>query len=136
MIRRRHMIKSCFAVRCTIYDTTRTKTGPCRNPSPVTRNPLAAARRGWLVDALSGRDCVGLSDTTSGSRTHPRIARRDKSSYEEGRVDTHLSLICLAMVKNACSTLVAFLADVSRKGILSWSANSYGKRYQLWYALR
>ena len=26
---------------------------------------------------------------------------------------TYLSLICFAMVKNACSTLVAFLADVS-----------------------
>lgn len=38
---------------------------------------------------------------------------------------THLSLICLAMVKNACSTLVAFFADVSRKGIESWSAKSW-----------
>jgi hypothetical protein len=36
----------------------------------------------------------------------------------------HLSLICFAIVKNACSTFVAFFADVSRKGILSWSANS------------
>lgn len=34
-------------------------------------------------------------------------------------------MICLAIVKNACSTLVAFFADVSRKGIPSWSANSY-----------
>ena len=40
-------------------------------------------------------------------------------------LDTYRSLICLAMVKNACSTLVAFLADVSRKGMESWSANSW-----------
>ena len=38
---------------------------------------------------------------------------------------THLSLICLAIVKNACSTFVALFADVSRKGMFSWSANSY-----------
>ena len=31
----------------------------------------------------------------------------------------YLSLICLAMVKKACSTLVAFLADVSKKGMES-----------------
>jgi hypothetical protein len=35
------------------------------------------------------------------------------------------SLICFDMVKNACSTLVAFLADVSRKGMPSSSANAY-----------
>jgi hypothetical protein len=35
------------------------------------------------------------------------------------------SLICLAMVKKACSTLEAFLADVSRKGMPMLSANSY-----------
>lgn len=38
--------------------------------------------------------------------------------------EAHRSLICLAIVKNACSTLVAFLAEVSKKGIESWSANS------------
>ena len=37
---------------------------------------------------------------------------------------THRSLICFAIVKNACSTFVAFLAEVSRKGMPSWSANS------------
>jgi hypothetical protein len=35
------------------------------------------------------------------------------------------SLICLAMVRKACSTFEAFLADVSRKGIPMLSANSY-----------
>ena len=35
-----------------------------------------------------------------------------------------LSLICLAMVRKACSTLEAFFADVSRKGIPRLSANS------------
>jgi hypothetical protein len=34
-------------------------------------------------------------------------------------------LICFAMVKKACSTFVAFFAEVSRNGIESWSANSY-----------
>ena len=35
-----------------------------------------------------------------------------------------LSLICLAMVRKACSTFEAFLADVSRNGIPRLSANS------------
>lgn len=38
---------------------------------------------------------------------------------------THRSLICLAMVRKACSTLVAFLADVSSKLTPIWSANSF-----------
>ena len=37
----------------------------------------------------------------------------------------HRSLICFAMVKKACSTFVAFFADVSRKGMESWSAKSW-----------
>lgn len=40
-----------------------------------------------------------------------------------------LSLICLAMVKKACSTFVALLADVSKKGIESPSANSFATVY-------
>ena len=35
------------------------------------------------------------------------------------------SLIWRAMVRKACSTLLAFLAEVSRKGIPRLSANSY-----------
>ena len=35
-----------------------------------------------------------------------------------------LFLISAAMVMKACSTFVAFLAEVSRKGIPSWSAYS------------
>jgi hypothetical protein len=35
-------------------------------------------------------------------------------------------LISAAIVIKACSTLVAFLADVSRNGIPSWLAYSYG----------
>ena len=35
-----------------------------------------------------------------------------------------LFLISAAMVMNACSTLVAFLAEVSKKGMPSWSAYS------------
>lgn len=34
------------------------------------------------------------------------------------------SLISFAIVKKACSTFKAVFAEVSRKGILSWSANS------------
>lgn len=34
------------------------------------------------------------------------------------------SLICLAMVKKACSTFCAFLAEVSKKGMPKLSANS------------
>ena len=36
------------------------------------------------------------------------------------------SLIWRAMVRKACSTLLAFLADVSRKGMPRLSANSWG----------
>jgi hypothetical protein len=35
---------------------------------------------------------------------------------------TYRSLICFDMVKKACSTFVALLAEVSRKGIPSSSA--------------
>src|SRR5271156_6117801 len=35
------------------------------------------------------------------------------------------TLICRAIVKKACSTFVAFLADVSRNGMPRPSANSY-----------
>lgn len=42
---------------------------------------------------------------------------------------THRSLICLDMVKKACSTLVAFLAEVSRKGIPSSSAKDLASAY-------
>lgn len=34
-------------------------------------------------------------------------------------------LISEAIVMNACSTLVAFFADVSKNGMFNWSANSY-----------
>ena len=46
------------------------------------------------------------------------------SLFVERPATTYRSLICLAIVKKACSTLVAFFADVSRKGMVSWSANS------------
>ena len=57
----------------------------------------------------------------------PMLQRRSVNTYRNHsiEVDSHRSLICLAMVKNACSTFVAFLAEVSKKGIESWSANSY-----------
>ena len=38
--------------------------------------------------------------------------------------------ISAAMVMNACSTFVAFLADVSKNGMPSWSAYSY-KKYHI-----
>ena len=41
------------------------------------------------------------------------------STIHTKRIIAHLSLICFAIVKNACSTLVAFFADVSRKGMAS-----------------
>jgi hypothetical protein len=44
------------------------------------------------------------------------------------RGGAHLFLISAAMVMKACSTLVAFLADVSRKGMPISSANACGRR--------
>ena len=38
-----------------------------------------------------------------------------RSETERSRDLAHRSLICLAIVKKACSTLVAFFAEVSRK---------------------
>lgn len=49
---------------------------------------------------------------------------RESSARFESAQQTYRSLICLAIVKKACSTFVAFLADVSRKGMFNWSANS------------
>ena len=42
------------------------------------------------------------------------------------------TLICRAIVKKACSTFVAFLADVSRNGIPRPSANSYPSVLNVW----
>ena len=42
---------------------------------------------------------------------------------------TYRSLISFAIVKKACSTLREVLAEVSKKGIFSWSANSYEQTY-------
>lgn len=42
------------------------------------------------------------------------------------------TLICRAIVKKACSTFVAFLADVSRNGIPRPSANSYPSELNVW----
>ena len=44
---------------------------------------------------------------------------------KKNRTQAYRSLICFAMVRKACSTFVEFFAEVSRKGIESWSANSY-----------
>jgi len=38
------------------------------------------------------------------------------------------AFISAAIVTNACSTFVAFFALVSRKGMRSWSAYSYGQQ--------
>lgn len=43
------------------------------------------------------------------------------------------SLIWRAIVRKACSTLLAFLADVSRNGIPRLSANSCAARQQFWH---
>jgi len=52
----------------------------------------------------------------------------------QGNWDT---LICRAMVKKACSTFVAFLADVSRNGMPRPSANSYNQhKSRQWRPLR
>lgn len=56
-----------------------------------------------------------LARLCSSSRPHSKLTLF--SSYR--------SLICFAIVMNACSTLVAFFAEVSKKGIDSWLAKSY-----------
>jgi hypothetical protein len=49
-----------------------------------------------------------------------------RGKAEEGKWDgLGCTLICRAIVKKACSTFVAFLAEVSRKGMPRPSANSY-----------
>lgn len=104
---------------------------------------LAASSSG-LLDALSrGNLEVGLASRSGGdrgrahaasaeeqrlkgvsgqirTRMHPRSDKRSRETRDE----TDRSLICFAMVKKACSTLVASLADVSRNGIDSESAYS------------
>lgn len=47
-----------------------------------------------------------------------------------------LFLISVAIVINACSTFIADFADVSKKGIPSWSANSCSKKISRLYGLK
>jgi hypothetical protein len=49
----------------------------------------------------------------------------EKGKKKKKRSQAYRSLICFAMVRKTCSTFVEFFAEVSRKGIESWSANSY-----------
>lgn len=46
------------------------------------------------------------------------------------------TLICLAIVKKACSTFVAFLADVSKNGIPRLSANSWSQDVRYFHIMR
>ena len=94
---------------------------------------LTTSSSSLLLDLLS--DFEGRLSPWSSShraRSHSSVVKNVTMSYEllprsmETLRETHRSLICLDIVKKACSTLVAFLAEVSRKGIPSWSANSYG----------
>jgi hypothetical protein len=61
---------------------------------------------------------------------HSKERVKDVPLQRETRVK-YLSLICLAMVKEVCSTLVVFLVEVSRKGIESWSANCCTKAFDI-----
>jgi hypothetical protein len=54
----------------------------------------------------------------------PILMVSQTSCIETKGLGTYRSLICFDMVKNACSTLVAFLAEVSRKGMPSSSAKA------------
>jgi hypothetical protein len=94
---------------------------------------LAASGRRSLSNVLAGANCCRLGCAASGSRSGAHTMWREEiddnvSMGTDNGMDakcTYRSLICLAIVKKACSTLVAFLADVSKNGMLSWSANSY-----------
>ena len=91
----------------------------------------SAAASGLLrLNSLTGCNCWWFGGSWGcWSRSHTMfrlstIKRQDiRKSYR--------SLICFAIVKKACSTFVAFFADVSRKGMVNWSANScIQKEYQ------
>lgn len=100
-----------------------------------------AASSSRLLDVLTLADLeVRLCASTGGhgGRAHSALigktesvslafdwsTRRARCGRERRSRKTYRSLICLAIVKKACSTLVASLADVSRKGMPSESANS------------
>lgn len=84
---------------------------------------LTAAPPESLTGALPGPPAAGaLAAVLCGGRS---LCVSYPSAREETALEvTHRSLICFAMVKKACSTLVAFLADVSRSETPIWSANS------------
>jgi len=53
------------------------------------------------------------------------ILMLDRGSAADDAAGPTRDLISAAIVTNACSTLVAFFALVSRNGMRSWSAYSY-----------
>jgi len=64
-----------------------------------------------------------------GVAVEPILCNQEWASQDTSMLfySTDLSLICFAIVKKACSTFVALFAEVSRKVMPSWSANSYNE---------
>lgn len=90
-------------------------------------NRAVSSIRRWSAAARSGRVSQSWTCQRRRQRSSQCCERRPCISIRQecGAKVAYRSLICLAMVKNACSTFVAFLADVSKKGIESWSAKSW-----------
>jgi len=86
---------------------------------------LATAGAG-LLDVLSFFDVdAGFLACSGGDCGCPHsFLEKVVSPKTTARRDWGSTLICRAIVKKACSTFVAFLAEVSRKGMPRPSANS------------
>lgn len=90
----------------------------------------AGAARLLLVDGLPSRGELDPSPGPGGLLRRDPDPKADGGAVPEGRAD--LFLISADIVMKACSTLVLFLAEVSRKGISNWSAKSCDRKNTRW----
>lgn len=94
---------------------------------------LAARSSRLLVDGGTLAELDGRFASGGLSRRSANSRKRKSVSYPTADTSacwsTHRSLICLAMVKKACSTFVAFFAEVSSIETPIWSANSFATLY-------
>ena len=97
------------------------------HPTPLQQQPPAVFCSTFCPSPL----IVDLPPDPEAIEVFPMLVANQRDDLKQSGEVAHRSLICFDMVKNACSTLVAFLADVSRKGIPSSSAKAWaGSRRQ------
>lgn len=92
--------------------------------SACATNADAEAARLQLILQARKHQHLHLPPQTLCSPKHPQQMQRRPGHTSNPAVPAHLFLISAAMVMNACSTLVEFLAEVSKKGMPISSAKA------------